>query len=441
MNNYCHFALSNQGHNHIKSGKVCQDSSGSYADDLMTIIALADGHGSDDYPRTDRGSGFAVERAINAIKEFVIASQSIPSFTPSEDQLSRLAGNILMGWNDDVVEDLKREPLTDPDLEKVSEKYRERYKNFSEQYGSKAYGTTLIAICITNTYWFGLQIGDGKCASFGEDGVTAEPIPWDESCHNNITTSICDDNAIDEFRFCYGDRESIPAAVFISSDGLDDSYPAPAMPKVIRFYKSILQIAEKTDEQTMQDELKPYLDKISRKGSGDDISVCGCFNRELLRNTVIEAHKRELKNLTQELESHEFAIRKADSILTTRQKLTNQLNDKEKTLNELKQKESDSEQRRSEEKRKSKHCFYRVINCYYCVFIWFRNLFSHNAQNTAGSSYAEEIIRVEREIKEIKGRIEEMNTDVMKAKHIQEKANEVRERISAIEQELKTYGQ
>ena len=54
------FAFSEQGYNHIKSGKVCQDCSGHYADSSMAIIVVADGHGSDNYPRTDRGPKFAV---------------------------------------------------------------------------------------------------------------------------------------------------------------------------------------------------------------------------------------------------------------------------------------------------------------------------------------------------------------------------------------------
>ena len=71
MNTTYDFAFSEQGYNHIKADKVCQDSSGHYSDDLMAVVVVADGHGSDNYPRTDRGSSFAVEATITAIREFV----------------------------------------------------------------------------------------------------------------------------------------------------------------------------------------------------------------------------------------------------------------------------------------------------------------------------------------------------------------------------------
>ena len=64
MNSIYDFAFSAQGYNHIRVKKVCQDSSGHYSDDRMSIAVVADGHGSDDYPRTDKGSRYAVEAAI-----------------------------------------------------------------------------------------------------------------------------------------------------------------------------------------------------------------------------------------------------------------------------------------------------------------------------------------------------------------------------------------
>ena len=44
MNPFTEFAFSEQGYNHIKVGKECQDASGAYTDDDMSIIVVADGH-------------------------------------------------------------------------------------------------------------------------------------------------------------------------------------------------------------------------------------------------------------------------------------------------------------------------------------------------------------------------------------------------------------
>ena len=71
MAEYYQFAHSVQGYNHIKANKVCQDASGECHFEDVSIIAVADGHGSDNYIRTDRGSKFAVSAALTAIKAFV----------------------------------------------------------------------------------------------------------------------------------------------------------------------------------------------------------------------------------------------------------------------------------------------------------------------------------------------------------------------------------
>lgn len=97
MNTTYDFAFSEQGYNHIKADKVCQDSSGHYSDDLMAVVVVADGHGSDNYPRTDRGSSFAVEATITAIREFVktVEDSVIDISEDSDSYLEQLAKNIL----------------------------------------------------------------------------------------------------------------------------------------------------------------------------------------------------------------------------------------------------------------------------------------------------------------------------------------------------------
>ena len=110
MNTIYDFAFSEQGYNHIKSGKVCQDFSGHYADNSMAVVVVADGHGSDNYPRTDRGSSFAVEATITAIKEFVktVEDSAIDISEDSDSYLEQLAKNILANWYAAVDADLEK---------------------------------------------------------------------------------------------------------------------------------------------------------------------------------------------------------------------------------------------------------------------------------------------------------------------------------------------
>ena len=288
MNTIYDFAFSEQGYNHIKSGKVCQDSSGHYADNSMAVVVVADGHGSDNYPRTDRGSNFAVEATITAIKEFVKTAEAsaIDISEDSDSYLEQLAKNILANWYAAVDADLEKYPFSEEELSKVSDKYKKKY--LSGQRLEKAYGTTLIAACQTNHYWFGLQIGDGKCVCISQDGSMYEPIPWDEDCQANITTSICDSEAIEEFRYCF--MTECPVATLMGTDGIDDSYANSEEMYVL--YRSILAIFAEHGCETGENEIKAFLPGLSRKGSGDDVSIAGIVSAAL-STTFIEVLKAQ----------------------------------------------------------------------------------------------------------------------------------------------------
>lgn len=277
MNTTYDFAFSEQGYNHIKVDKVCQDSSGHYSDDLMAVVVVADGHGSDNYPRTDRGSSFAVEATITAIREFVktVEDSVIDISEDSDSYLEQLAKNILANWYAAVDADLEKYPFSEEELSKVSDKYKKRYMSGQRQ--EKAYGTTLIAVCQTRNYWFGMQIGDGKCVCISQDGSMYEPIPWDEDCQANITTSICDSEAIEEFRYCF--MKECPVATLMGTDGIDDSYADAEEMYVL--YRSILAIFAEHGRETGESEIQAFLPGLSRKGSGDDVSIAGIVSASL----------------------------------------------------------------------------------------------------------------------------------------------------------------
>lgn len=282
MAEYYQFARSTQGYNHIKANKVCQDASGSRNFEDVNIIAVADGHGSDNYIRTDRGSAFAVSAALSAIEAFVrnARESSLPSIPDSETDLVQVAKNILAQWYARVENDMASHPFQTEEMEKVSDKYKQRYA--SGKYNAKAYGTTLIAICTTREGWFGIHIGDGKCVELCTDGSICEPIPWDDACEQNITTSICDSNAIDEFRYVV--QKEAPAAIFIGSDGVDDSYPSEL--ELHELYRSIFMIFAEHGGEIGSSEVRDYLPKITRRGSGDDVSIA-CLIRSDLADDAI----------------------------------------------------------------------------------------------------------------------------------------------------------
>jgi hypothetical protein len=168
-------------------------------------------------------------------------------------------------------------PFTDIELSKAGEEAACMYAKgeFIEQ----AYGTTLIAAGVTEKCWFCLHIGDGKCISFTQNEEFLQPVPWDERCFLNNTTSICDFNALKYFRHYFSD--SVPLAIFLATDGVDNSFADENA--LNNFYELILNSFRIMPFQMAVDELAGYIPVLSSKGSGDDISIASVISTKLIQ--------------------------------------------------------------------------------------------------------------------------------------------------------------
>ena len=268
------FSATHIGYNHEQVNKVCEDASDYYEDDRMYICVVADGHGSDNYPRTDRGARYAVDAAIKCICEFI--ENAIPEQVNNDEKqgyslLTQLSKSILREWYQRVEDNYNQNPIDKSELTNVSDRYKKVYLSSDKDSRKieKAYGCTLIAVALTSEYSFGLQIGDGRCVVVDQYGDFSEPIPWDEDCQLNVTTSICDSDAIDEFRFCILQR--MPVAIFCGTDGIDDSYSNSE--ELYALYRSILDVFAEHGPETGKREIREYLPILTKKGCGDDVSI------------------------------------------------------------------------------------------------------------------------------------------------------------------------
>ena len=231
------------GASHLKAEKPCQDFSDSYLEQ-NAIIAVADGHGSSEHLKSDRGSRFAVEAAIKCVKELI----STKNEKLTDKDLHILEKSIIAKWHEKIANDLSNDP--------------------------NSYGTTLIAAGMTKNYWFAVQIGDGKCIVINSDDTITQPVPWDDRCFLNKTTSICDENAAELFRHYYS--ETLPKAIFIGTDGIDDCYPINDNEEYLAMlYKKIYDNFISEGMEKGQVQLREMLPILTQKGSGDDVSVAG----------------------------------------------------------------------------------------------------------------------------------------------------------------------
>jgi serine/threonine protein phosphatase PrpC len=299
MRVYRSFAVTVTGGSHKKHGKGCEDSSFVYDNTGLSIAVVTDGHGDDNCFRSAKGSQFAVDCAVNAIKEFVIfhdskfshgllGKKNLPVQEEFSKAISDLVKHIIAQWQVKVEEDCTVFPFTEEELKKADGKHRKKYETDTSS-RNKAYGSTLIAAAITKYYWFGIHIGDGRFTALYPDGTFDQPIPWDDKCYLNVTTSICDDDAYEKARcyFSYYEEKTPPVAVFLCSDGIDDNYPVDENEKhLFKLYRTIaLTFAEDGFDSTFI-QLKDLATSFATKGKGDDTSIAGFIDMETLKNVV-----------------------------------------------------------------------------------------------------------------------------------------------------------
>jgi serine/threonine protein phosphatase PrpC len=321
---------------------VCQDASSSYDDESVSIAGVADGHGDSNCFRSDRGSAFAVECAQEGIRRFVkelegLINGKLKNPSPSQQEFKELIRekierenekrkkpekadltalkehdelihrelkimireNLIIptvnAWKNRVVEDYNSNPFTEKEMEKADEKHRNKFEKGENV--NKAYGTSLIAAAITSWYWFGYHIGDGRFTVLYPDpnadddsNNKQQPVPWDDKCYLNVTTSICDDDILARgeegvrMHLSLHSIEAPPAAFFLCSDGVDDNYPVDGNEKYLyRLYRLIgVTFAEDGFDSTM-DQIKDLANGYATKGKGDDTSLAGSVNIEKLK--------------------------------------------------------------------------------------------------------------------------------------------------------------
>lgn len=337
-----------KGSSHIASGKPCQDSGLHYNKNGVQIVIVCDGHGGDSYVRSHKGSQIAAEVALEKILGFINSPKSSllinkigavtskPLLNPlkgkngerieyhllSESQQELVRQNkfyidessknidvennfrelfavILQEWRSQIIDDKKSKPFNKYEKEKLGSKRIE-----------KAYGTTLMAAVRTKDFWFAFHIGDGKLLICNHLMEWDEPVPWDCNCFLNTTTSLCDSNPIEEFRYAFDGTGNFPLAFVLGSDGIDDTYIKKEL--LHKFYSQLLCVFEEFSEKEALCHLRNHLPILSAKGSHDDMSVAGIID------------SKYLKKATQYY-----------SIISERTALNNERSEKEQTINKL----------------------------------------------------------------------------------------------------------
>ncbi len=339
------FHLTVRGASHIKKDKVCQDASLSCSDEICSVAVVCDGHGGDDYIRSDVGSRAGCEAARKNILDFVRSVTAEELDRDWDMLLKRLEASIISDWNTAIHYHFDSHPLTDLELSLLSEKARKKY--VEDHKIESAYGSTMIAVAMTREYWFGIHIGDGRCVAVTREGQFGMPIPWDKKCFLNVTTSICDSNALENFRHIYSRK--LPAAIFVGSDGIDDCFKNKE--QLYHLYKTVIYSFGTTDFDEAIEGLNEYLPRLSAKGSGDDASVAAVLDMEAIKElNIVKEYDRDKEKARVE----EAARKEAERMEEERQRLEKEYQEKQelRRLEEEKREKQRLEREKREKERK-----------------------------------------------------------------------------------------
>lgn len=259
-----------KGATHVRNQKPCQDSKKIIEiSDQITILAVADGHGSEKCPRSDRGSMIAVNTFCEVMKNYLQAYgedetgfANLITFLNREGDM-RFAQEICKEWQYRIRQSFYKNKIADMMDETGAIQWPAVYS---------LYGTTLLGMLITDKFVFSFQIGDGDIVKVTQD--VAEPIVHPEKFLGTETHSLSKPDAWRKAVTSVCRRDAAvetPYMYMLSTDGFANSYSSDAeYQKTCREY---LQMLQEHGADEVQSNLKQWLTETSELGCGDDITV------------------------------------------------------------------------------------------------------------------------------------------------------------------------
>lgn len=256
-----------QGASHIRNDVVCQDSHKivQLPNDI-TLIAIADGHGSESCPYSKTGSKIATNVFCKIMEDlsqnFAENMDFFATYLNREGEM-KVAQAIDVEWKRRVWKahtDNKREkPLNNSGEADKAAIY-------------KQYGTTLLGIMVTSSFIFAFQLGDGDILYINRSEV--QPVIEGDKILGIETHSLCKIDAWKKAITVIRKRditEEVPYLYLLSTDGFSNSYKTSADFKITcRDYYNMIQ---EHGFEAVAANLKNWLNETSELGCGDDITV------------------------------------------------------------------------------------------------------------------------------------------------------------------------
>ena len=261
------FGKSVKGATHIRNGQPLQDSFKilEISEDL-TIISVADGHGSEKSPKSKSGSQIAVNTFCKIMSQYLVNYaydlDALITYLNREGD-TKFAQEICEEWQKRVRESFYKSGEEKP-LKDDSE------VNWKAVY--QMYGTTLLGLLITKEFIFAFQIGDGDIVLVDAESVSTvvetEKILGTET--HSLSKQDAWRNAVTSIRRKEAE-EGKPYLYMLSTDGFINSYISEDEYK--KSCKGYLSMIGEYGFDRVCDNVESWLNETSSQGCGDDITL------------------------------------------------------------------------------------------------------------------------------------------------------------------------
>jgi Protein phosphatase 2C len=258
---------------HTRDGSRTQDCHRIWTDGSCAVIAVADGHGYFEHFRSHVGSDLATSAAMETLAREVSGFRDAQAV---EKQLaSEIGPTIVDTWTRTVLEHIDQHPFTSDEQLDVL--------NDTTVGLLRPYGSTVIAMAVSQEVLAIVQIGDGDAVIIADTGRIAKPLPPDVELDGVRTTSLCQPDPLRSLRCAGLDIAAERIALgFICSDGF--STPRTDAGGWWRQVgEELLDRARNHGFDYIKDKLPLWLDEPARFG-GDDTTLAIVGDGQLLNS-------------------------------------------------------------------------------------------------------------------------------------------------------------
>jgi len=264
-----------RGASHERSGMPNQDAIGwlpGSGTGPSLVLAVADGHGSARYSRSETGATLAVETATQLIHEFLAGQADAHNLSLIKRAAEEwLPGALVRAWLAAVSEHIRANPLSEIELDALRRGNSDSSESLEEKL-TIAYGATILAAAVAEAFVLYVQLGDGEILTVTDRGEVSKPLAKDDRLFANETTSLCAAEAWRDFRVSFQPiTHSQPALILLATDGYPNSFRDES--GFLKVGSDILEIIRTEGLDSVKERLAGWLADSTNAGSGDDVTL------------------------------------------------------------------------------------------------------------------------------------------------------------------------